>query len=256
MGNRAAIIFLNETQTKEYIENRKYFALKAGSNYIYTHWNGGVESICAFVDFARFLKMNELEIEKKYIEFYAMLRNFFFGFDSYYKYGIFGEYGNRYGNIKLETLDYDTNVNGVLFFNNKPCVISDAFEIISYTSEEIDDARKDEKYQEIFNGLKKQYAKIETKICESVIDGRKLAEQLECSDAYEWFIKDNNGSYTQDKFDLGIVLANNLNYMSKEHDMLEYTEEMTREKTDAVCKMLDAMFEFCEKRQIKYINLN
>ena len=134
MGNRASIIFLNETQTKEYIENPKDFTLKAGSNYIYRQWNGGVESVCAFVDFARFLRMNELEIDKKYIELYAMLRNFSYDISSHYKYGIFGEYGNRYGNIELETLNCDKNVNTDLFFDNKPCVISDKFEIISYTS--------------------------------------------------------------------------------------------------------------------------
>ena len=160
MGNRASIIFLNEKQTKEYIENPKDFTLKAGSNYIYTHWNGGIESVCAFVDFARFLRMNELEIDKKYIELYAMLRNFSYDISSHYKYGIFEKYGNRSGTLQLEKLDDNANVNEGLFFNNKSCVISDKFEIISYTSEEIEEARKDEKYQEIFNGLKKQYEKI------------------------------------------------------------------------------------------------
>jgi hypothetical protein len=259
MGNRASIIFLDDTQTKEYLENQEGFNLKAGDKYIYTHWNGGVESVCAFVDFARFLGIHKLEVGKKYIEFYAMLRNFFYDIDSHYEYGIFGEYNNRHGTIELETLDGNKNVNEGLYFNNKPCVISDSFKIISYTSEELELARKDGKYQEIFNGLKKQYAKIETQICESVIDGRKLAETLSYSEAYKWFINDNNGSYSEDKYQLGIVLVNNLRFMSEEYDNnAEYGiyEAWTKESIDAVCKMLDAMFEFCNKRQIKYINLN
>ena len=199
MGNRASIIFLNETQTKEYLENQEGFELKKGEQYIYTHWNGGVESVCAFVDFARFLRINELEIGKKYIEFYAMLRNFFHDIGSFYDGGIFEKYCNRHGTIKLKTVDDDDKffvVDICLSYDNKPCVVSDKFEIISYTSEELDEARRKAKYQEIFNGLKKLYAKIETGICESVVDGKKLAESLECSNTYKWFIKDNDGSYT------------------------------------------------------------
>ena len=46
--------------------------------------------------------------------------------------------------------------------------------------------------------------------------------------------------------------------MSEEYDNAEYGsyEAWTKENIDAVCVMLDEMFEFCEKRQIKYINLN
>ena len=36
----------------------------------------------------------------------------------------------------------------------------------------------------------------------------------------------------------------------------DYCEAWTKENIDAVCIMLDEMFEFCNKRQIKYINLN
>ena len=259
MGNRASIIFLNDKQTEEYLENQEGFELKAGDNYIYIHWNGGVESVCAFVDFARFLGIHKLEVGKKYIEFYAMLRNFFYDIDRFYEYGIFEKYVNRHGTIELETLDCDKNVNEGLYFNNKPCVTGNDFEIISYTAEELEVARKDAKYQEIFNGLKKQYAKIETQICESVIDGKKLAIELKQEKSYEWLINDNNGSYSEDKHELGIVLVNNLRFMSEEYDNnAEYGiyEAWTKENIDAVCVMLDEMFEFCNKRQIKYINLN
>ena len=47
--------------------------------------------------------------------------------------------------------------------------------------------------------------------------------------------------------------------MSEEYDNnAEYGiyEAWTKENIDAVCVMLDEMFEFCNKRQIKYINLN
>jgi len=260
MGNRASIIFLNETQTKEYIENPKDFTLKAGSNYIYTHWNGGIESVCSFVDFARFLRINELEINKKYIEFYAMLRNFFLGIDSHCKYGIFEKYGNRSCTLELEKLDDNANVNEVLFFDNKPCVISDKFEIISYTSEEIEEARKDKKYQEIFNGLKKQYAKIETNICESVIDGKKLANELGCVGEYAFFFWNKVGLLEIlkiDKINLAIMEVSYVQDMLEFYDnCVEYNKLYTREKVDLVCKMLKSMIEFCEKRQIKYINLN
>ena len=261
MGNRASIIFLNETKTKEYLNNQEEFALNTGDKYIYTHWNGGVESVCAFVDFARFLKINELEIDKKYIEFYAMVRNFFYEIDNYYEYGIFGKYGRPHGTIELETLDCDVNVNDGLFFNNKPCVISNDFEIISYTEQEQSEARASEKYQDIYNGLKKQYAKIETEICESVVDGRKLAEALSLQNAYEWLIKDNNGSYAESQFPLGIVLVNNLKAMNDYYNNdIEYGvyEAHTKENIDAVCIciMLEKMQAFCNERQIKHINLN
>jgi hypothetical protein len=101
--------------------------------------------------------------------------------------------------------------------------------------------------------------KAEKQLIESIIDGRKLAETLSYSEAYEWLINDNNGSYSEDKHQLGIVLVNNLRFMSEEYDNnAEYGiyEAWTKENIDAVCVMLDAMFEFCNKRQIKYINLN
>ena len=263
MGNRASIIFLNETKTKEYLENQEGFELKAGEKYIYTHWNGGIESVVAFVDFARFLGVNKCEIDKKYIEFYAMLRNFFCGLDGdyNYNYGLFGENSGRLGRlgtIELETIEESINVSEGLYFNNKPCVISDAFEIISYTPEELDEARKDEKYQDIFNGLQKQYAKIETEICDSVIDGRKLAEELRTVEAYEWLITDNNGSYTESQFPLGIVLVNDLEAMDDYYNNVEYNvcEAHTKENIDAVCLMLEKIQAFCNTRQIKYINLN
>ena len=103
-----------------------------------------------------------------------------------------------------------------------------------------------------------QSAKIERQLIESVIDGRKLAIELKQEKAYEWLINDNNGSYSEDKHELGIVLVNNLNFMSEEYDNAEYGiyEAWTKENIDAVCIMLDEMFEFCNKRQIKYINLN
>ena len=261
MGNRASIIFFNDTQTKEYLENQERFTMKAGEKYIYTQWNGGVESVCAFVDFARFLGINKLEIDKKYIEFYAMLRNFFTELDGDYQYGFFGEKSGRLGTlgtIELETIEENINVNEGLYFNNKPCVISDAFEIISYTVDELEVARKDGKYQEIFNGLQKQYAKIETEICESVIDGRKLAKELGTVEAYEWLITDNNGSYTEMQFPLGIVLVNNLKAMDDYYNNVEYDdyEAYTKENIDAVCLMLEKIQAFCNTRQIKYINLN
>lgn len=104
-----------------------------------------------------------------------------------------------------------------------------------------------------------QSTKIETQICESVIDGRKLAIELKQEKAYEWLINDNNGSYTESQFPLGIVLVNNLDAMNDYYSNdVEYGvhEAQTKENIDAVCVMLDEMFEFCNKRQIKYINLN
>ena len=257
MGNRASIIFLNKTKTKEYLNNQEEFTLNTGDKYIYTHWNGGVESVCAFVDFARFLGMKILEIDKKYIEFYAMLRNFFYEIDNYYEYGIFGKYGRRYGTIELETLDCDVNVNEGLFFNNKPCVISNDFEIISYTEQEQSEARASETYQDIYNGLKKQYAKIETEICESVIDGRKLADKLGVIQTYEWYMEDSNCCYPGGPFSRGVVLVNNLKALDEYYNQVEYDEEhYTKENIDAVCIMLEKMQAFCNERQIKYINLN
>ena len=100
---------------------------------------------------------------------------------------------------------------------------------------------------------------LKTQICDNVVDGRKLAIELKQEKAYEWLINDNNGSYRDDKHELGIVLVNNLNFMSEEYDNnAEYGiyEAWTSENIDAVCVMLDEMFEFCNKRQIKYINLN
>lgn len=104
-----------------------------------------------------------------------------------------------------------------------------------------------------------QSAKIEKQLIQSVIDGRKLAIELKQEKAYEWLINDNNGYYSEDKHELGIVLVNNLRFMSEEYDNnAEYGiyEAWTKENIDAVCVMLDEMFEFCNKRQIKYINLN
>ena len=114
-----------------------------------------------------------------------------------------------------------------------------------------------EKYKE---NNAKSYAKkkAEKQLIESVIDGRKLAIELKQEKAYEWLINDNNGSYSEDKHELGIVLVNNLRFMSDDYNNAEYGiyEEWTKENIDAVCVMLDEMFEFCNKRQIKYINLN
>ena len=101
--------------------------------------------------------------------------------------------------------------------------------------------------------------KAEKQLIESVIDGRKLAIELKQEKAYEWLINDNNGSYSEDKHQLGIVLVNNLSFMSEEYgNNTEYGtyETWTEESIDAACVMLEEMFEFCNKRQIKYINLN
>ena len=100
--------------------------------------------------------------------------------------------------------------------------------------------------------------KAEKQLIESIIDGRKLAIELKQEKAYEWLINDNDGSYSEDKHQLGIVLVNNLRFMSDDYNNAEYGtyEAWTKENIDAVCVMLDEMFEFCNKRQIKYINLN
>lgn len=118
-----------------------------------------------------------------------------------------------------------------------------------------------EKAREISRkSARKYYAKkeAEKQLIDGVIDGRKLAIELKQEKAYEWLINDNNGSYSEDKHQLGIVLVNNLQFMSDDCNNAEYGtyEAWTKENIDAVCKMLDAMFEFCNKRQIKYINLN
>jgi hypothetical protein len=94
-------------------------------------------------------------------------------------------------------------------------------------------------------------------LCDSVIDGKKLAIELGVMTPYKWLIADNSHQYTNDAFRGGIVLVNNLNAMNDYYNNVEWDgERYTKENIDAVCKMLETMFEFCQKRQIKYINLN